>query len=302
MTSERVRVEAPVIAVEFAEARTLKTYLDDIQAIVRFISLVLGIPMEPEKICIRRISNKEMRKQLEKGDFLGDHTVTQQWFRKSNPTHNEARSYRAFAGLFDQEEMFAFRACLHAWLKREPEWARSNALMMDCLRLQNEISAERLLAACKWLEEVPTAKAIQVAEDSVIKSISDSALQAADKLHQDQLKERIPGALNGLKFESHRQRFERLVQKATERFGPDVTDKDMPIHLIAALRDFRGKVAHGHYEPKDDIEYQRFINSIFAVETLCLLLTCVDMPMTEGGFDRIKRNPLVEQYRNFKLT
>ena len=65
---------------------------------------------------------------------------------------------------------------------------------------------------------------------------------------------------------------------------------------------FRGKVAHGHYEPKDDPESESFARSIFAVEALCLLLTCFDMPMTKDGLDRIKHNPLVEHYRLFSLN
>jgi len=302
MASERVRVEAPVFVIDFAQPRSIKTYLDDVQAVVQFVSSALGITMHPENIRIRRVSDEEMRASVKKGDFLGDHSVTQIWFRKSHQDDGEARSYRAFAGLFDEEEMLAFCACLRLWLEREPEWARSNALMMECLRLQREISAERMLAACKWLEEVPTAKAVRVTDDSIIKKIADAALQAADELGQDQLKARIPQAIERLTLESHRERFERLVAQVSDRFGLRVVDKDMPGHLIAALRDFRGKVAHGHYEPKDDAESEAFTRSIFAVEAFCLLLTCFDMPMTEDGLDRIKRNPLVEHYRLFNLN
>jgi hypothetical protein len=126
-------------------------------------------------------------------------------------------------------------------------------------------------------------------------------LAAADQLAQEQLKARIPQALGRLKLESHRERFERLVAKVEGRFGTGVIDKGMPSDLIAALRDFRGKVAHGHYEPKDETEYQRFIKSIFAVETLCFLLTCFDLPMTNEGVGRMKNSTLVEQYRHFRI-
>ena len=302
MASERVRVEAPVFAIDFAQPRSIKTYLNEVQTIVRFVSSALGITMNPENIRIRRVCDEEMRASVEKGDFLGDHSVTQMWFRRSDNENGEARSYRAFAGLFDEEEMLAFCACLRLWLEREQEWARSNALMMECLRLQREISAERMLAACKWLEEVPTAKAVRVTDNSIIKTISNAALQAADELGQDRLKARIPQALERLALESHRERFERLVAQVADRFGPRVVHKNMPDHLIAALRDFRGKVAHGHYEPKDDAESEAFARSIFAVEALCLLLTCFDMPMTKDGLDRIKQNPLIEHYRLFSLN
>ncbi len=302
MASERVRVEAPVFVIDFAQPRSIKTYLDDVQTVVQFVSAALGIAMHPENIRIRRVSDEEMRSSVEKGDFLGDHSVTQMWFRKSNQDDGEARSYRAFAGLFDEKEMLAFCACLRLWLEREPEWARSNALMMECLRLQREISAERMLAACKWLEEVPTAKAVRVTDASIIKTIAAAALQAADALDQDRLKARIPQALERLTLESHRERFERLVARVADTFGPGVVHNDMPDHLIAALRDFRGKVAHGHYEPKDDAESEAFAQSIFAVEALCLLLTCFDLPMTKNGLDRIKRNPFVEHYRLFSLN
>ena len=302
MVSERVRVEAPVFVIDFAQSRSIKTYLENVQTVVRFVSSALGITMHPENIRIRRVPDEEMRSGVEKGDFLGDHLVTQMWFRNSPQDEGEARSYRAFAGLFDEEEMLAFCACLRLWLEREAEWARSNVLMMECLHLQREISAERMLAACKWLEEVPTAKAIRVTDEGIIKTISNAALHAADELGQNRLRARIPQALKRLTLESHRERFERLVAKVADRFGPHVVHKDMPDHLIAALRDFRGKVAHGHYEPKDDAESEAFARSIFAVEALCLMLTCFDMPMTKDGLDRIKHNRLVEQYRSFNIN
>lgn len=302
MASEWVRVEAPVFVIDFAQPRLIKTYLKDVQTIVRFVSSALGLTMHPENIRIRRVSDEEMRSSVETGIFLGDHSVTEMWFRKSHQDDGEARSYGAFAGLFGEEEMRAFCACLRLWLAREPEWARSNALMIECLRLQREISAERMLAACKWLEEVPTAKAVCVIDHSIIKTIADAALQAADELGQDRLKARIPQALERLMLESHRERFERLVAKISDRFGPGVFHEDMPDHLIAAVRDFRGKVAHGHYEPKDDAESEAFARSIFAVESLCLLLTWCDMPMTKDGLNRIKHNPLVEDYRLFSCN
>lgn len=113
--------------------------------------------------------------------------------------------------------------------------------MMDCLRLQNEISAERLLAACKWLEEVPSAQPVQVTDDIIIQNIAGTALYAADELGQDRLRARIPQALDRLKLESYRERFDRLVKRLADRFGAGVADKGMPGHLIAALRDFRGQ-------------------------------------------------------------
>lgn len=301
MRSERLNIDAPVIAVDFHDPRSIKNYLDDIQAIVRFVALNLAVQMEPQDIRIRRISDEDMHAEVEKGDFLGDHSVTQMWFRKSRLPDSDLQVHSAFASLSNKEEMHAFSACLRAWLEREPEWARSNALMMECLRLRKEISAERLLAACKWLEEIPIAKAAQVTDDSVIRSIADAAIESARKLGQEQLKGRLSQALIRLSFESHRERFNRLANRLIERFGVGAVDKEITEHLIAALRDFRGKIAHGHYEPKSDKEYQRFIKAIFAVEALCLLLTCLELPMTSAAIDRIKSHPLVEHYRLFPI-
>jgi len=301
MRSERLSVDAPVIAVDFRDPRSIKSYLDDIQAIVRFVALNLGVQMEPQDIRIRRLSDEDTHAEVEKGDFLGDHTVTQIWFRKSRQGDANSRVHCAFATLLDEEEMRAFSGCLRVWLEREPEWARSNALMMDCLRLQKEISAERLLAACKWLEEIPIAQAVQVTDNNVIQSIAHAALETASRLGQEKLKARISQSLSRLSLESHRERFDRLVNQLIERFGAGAVDSEITDYLIAALRDFRGKVAHGHYEPKDDNEYQRFIKAIFGVEALCLLLTCLKLPMTADAVRRIKSHPLVENYRLFHL-
>ncbi len=299
--TERVQVDSPVITLDFDEPRSIESYLNDIQAITHFVSINLSAQMEPENIEIRRLSNRDMHAKVEKGDFLGNHSVNQMWFRRSHPTSEKLRSHFAFAALFDETEMHAFKACLQAWMTREPEWARSNALMMDCLRLQNELSADRLLAACKWLEEIPQARPIQVTNDSTINLISDAAVSQAAKLGYQGLMARIPQSLTRLKFESHRERFDRLLTKITERFGSGVTDNQMTSHLIAALREFRGKVAHGHYEPKDDEEYQRFIKAIYSIEAICVLLTSFDLPMTDDGLRRIKMHPLIERYRLFHV-
>lgn len=297
--TEQVRVKAPVFAIEFCEPRKLNTYLNDVQSIVQFVAIILRRQMDPEEIRICRISDLEMMSQVKKGEFLGEHSVRQLWFKGSDEKTRDARTHSAFARMFDKAEKDAFQECMKTWIARESLWKRPNALMIETFRLQNEISAERMLAACKWLEEIPSARHEQVVDDGPIQKIVEAARKSASALGLGEaLDQRIGPALSRLKMESHKQRFSRLVKHLNERFSIGFPDEKMTSHLIAAARDFRGKVAHGHFEPKDEQEDLNFFQAILAVEALCFLMTVSDLPITKDGVERLKYHPAVENYRH----
>ncbi len=65
---------------------------------------------------------------------------------------------------------------------------------------------------------------------------------------------------------------------------------------MKAMR-FRGKVAHGAFEPVDDAEYLAFTRSVYAIEALCYLLTIKDLPMTDEGAKRALGIQIVANYR-----
>lgn len=298
--TERATVQAPVFAIEFGEPRKLNTYLNDVQSIVQFVAIILRRQMSPAEIHIRRLSNEEMMSQVKEGDFLGEHSVRQLWFKGPDGKSSNARTHSAFAVMFDKAEKDAFQQCMKAWIARESVWRRPNALMIETFRLQNEISAERMLAACKWLEEIPTARHEQAVDDEPVQEIVEAARKSANALGLDEaLDQRIGPALSRLKMESHKQRFNRLVKHLNERFNIGFLDEKMTSHLIAAARDFRGKVAHGHFEPKDEQEHLNFIKAILAVEAFCFLMTVSDLPITKGGVERLKYHPAIESYRHY---
>lgn len=66
--------------------------------------------------------------------------------------------------------------------------------------------------------------------------------------------------------------------------------------LVQATK-FRAKVAHGHFSPADDKEFDHFIKCIYAMEALCSLLTLQDLPMKPAGAKRAPGTEIVSNHR-----
>jgi hypothetical protein len=60
---------------------------------------------------------------------------------------------------------------------------------------------------------------------------------------------------------------------------------------------FRGKSAHGHFNPESEAEFRAFSKSTRAMEALCYLLTALDLPIGEEGLKRIGSNSVLRDYR-----
>ena len=68
-----------------------------------------------------------------------------------------------------------------------------------------------------------------------------------------------------------RDRFARLVGSVQVHFGENDLFDGMIGHLENA-RAFRGRVAHGHFAPRDESEWRRFNKATLAMEAPCFLL------------------------------
>lgn len=168
--------------------------------------------------------------------------------------------------------------------------------MMHSLTLRQQISADRLLTACKWFEEIPLTRAQPAIADDHIELIAQAAAQKGSDLGYAAIKNRITGALKSIRTESNEDRFSRLLNTVERKFGESIFDAVILTHLKRAL-EFRGKSAHGHFSPADDAEYRAFVKSICATEALCSLLTACDFPITSAGIERARSNPFVRDYR-----
>jgi hypothetical protein len=167
---------------------------------------------------------------------------------------------------------------------------------MSSFGMENVMSAERLLNACRWFEEIPTTQAQNALSDEDVEMISATATKTAQGLgYPPAIQRRIAGAIKRLKSESSEERFRRLVAMIEEKFGKGILAKDAVAHLKRAI-EFRGKAAHGRFSPESDNEFRAFSNSTLAMEAICYLLTALDLPISNTGIARIGYNPLVRNY------
>jgi hypothetical protein len=285
----------PYFEIEFDGGATLPEYLDHVNCLVEFLSLSLGAHMKPSGIRISRLSSDELTAAIKAHAHPEDYAVEYIW--PDIPVEDPGLWVGgSLLMAWDDEELAALRDCTVVWMGRHKDWNKANIQMMQSLASKHEISADRLLAACKWFEEIPLTKAQAAITDDHIEEIAETASESASKLGYRKLKDRIRGALKPIKTETHEERFSRLVSKVKQKCGSSVVDDAIIMHLKRAI-DFRGKSAHGHFSPSDDSEFRAFVKSVYAMEALCFLLTAYDLPIRAAGIERTQSNPFIKEYR-----
>lgn len=285
----------PRVEIEFEEETTLSDYLEHVECITRFLSLSLGVPLIPSDFKICRLSFKDMISAIETNAYPGDYSVKYVW-----PEIEFCSSDLWVGGsllrAYDDNELKAFKSCLQLWITRHKDWRKASIQMMRCLSLNGEISSDRLLAACKWFEEIPLTKSKTIISDEDINNIANLASQKALELGYSDIQSRVSGALKTIKSETHEDRFSRLTKMVKDKFKSEAVGTEIVVHLKKAI-EFRGKAAHGHFSPKNEKEYRLFSKSIYAMEALCFLLTAYDLPINNDGIERMHNNPLLKNYR-----
>jgi ApeA N-terminal domain 1 len=285
----------PYFEIEFHEGVTLSEYLDYVNCLVEFLSFSLGSHMNPSDIRISRLSSDELTAAIKAHAHPEDYAVAYVW--REVPV--ESLDLWIGGSLFkawDDEEIAALQDCVGVWMARDAEWNRANIQMMRSLCSKNEISADRLLTACKWFEEIPLTRAQAAITDEHIEFIAEAAAQKGSELGYRTIKNRITGALKSIKTESNEDKFSRLLNAVKQKFGPSIVDDWIITHLKRAL-DFRGKSAHGHFSPADESEFRVFVKSVCAMEALCFLLTACDLPITVAGVERAHSHPFIRDCR-----
>lgn len=286
----------PRIEIELDEAVNLYEYLEPVECVVRFLSLSLGVPLTPSDFKICKLSFEGMVKAVEASSYPGDYAVQYVW------PENDFRESDLWVGgslvrAYDDDELEALKNCLTAWVSRYADWRKASIQMMRSLALNGEISADRLLAACKWFEEIPLTKSENAITDEHIQEIADIAAEKASSLgYGNDIGKRISGSLKSIKTETHENRFTRLINLIDEKLSLNFSKEEFVAHLMKA-QSFRGKVAHGHFSPADEEEFRAFSKSIYAMEALCFLLTSYELPINDEGKERIRNNPFMKNYR-----
>jgi ApeA N-terminal domain 1 len=291
---DSVRDISTVLEIEFEAGPTLFEYLEYASALVNFFSFSIGAHMQPSDIRIFRLSRKQLMEAMEAQVFPGDHSVQYAW--PEVPVEDlDLWVGGSLVTAWDDEQLAALRKCIVTWMERHPTWKKANIQMMQCLASKGEISADRLLAACKWFEEIPLTKTQGAIADEHLGLIVQTATQKASELGYEKLTERIAGALRYIKTESHEQRFLRLVDRLTEKFGSGILGDAVLADLKRAIA-FRGVSAHGHFNPEDEAEFRAFQRAIYAMEALCFLLTAYELPISARGIERARSNPFIRDY------
>lgn len=285
----------PTFSIEFAVGCPLNEIWAHLLRYVSFLSFVLGGQMAPSAVRVDRLSFEEMVRALNERTYIGDHEVMPKW----TVDEEEAGKFAFHGAPFlahDDAELAAFEAALTEWINRSLAWEGSYIRMTASVRLRREISGERLLAAWRWFDELPNAKAERAFDSAALEPLIRAASDAARHQGLGDLGCRIRGALRHVGEETMHDRFARLVDSVRARFGERDLLDGMVDHLMDA-RGFRGRVAHGHFAERDEGEGRRFFKATLAMEALCFLLTARDLPMTDAGRQRIWSHPILADYR-----
>ncbi|UPK05727.1 hypothetical protein [Bradyrhizobium sp. 170] len=286
----------PTFEIEFEEPPSLRDYIEHVSDYVNFLSFCFGVQLKPSAIRIDRLSFAQMMEAAEQHEYPGEHEVHYIW-PEAEVDNRDLWVGGSPVRCWDDKELASFRECLVAWMNRAAAWRRPNALMMASFGLKNVVSSERLLNACRWLEDIPIAKAQPMLSGSDIDAILAVAAAKAQELgHDVAIGERIAGAIRWIRAETAEQQFKRLVGMVEARFGKGVLPDEAVYHLKRAIS-FRGKSAHGHFNPESDAQFRGFSKSTRAMEALCYLLTALELPIPEEGIPRAGSNPVLRDYR-----
>lgn len=281
----------PSFEIEFDEPQGIEEYIRHVLTYVQFLSFCFGVKLKPSEISIDRLSTADMMAALEKQAYPGHHAVHYVW-PEAEFDKEDLWVGGSPVRAWDDGQLASLRACLAGWTKRVSPWKKAYTLMVMSFGLRHSFSSERLISACRWLEDIPIANARPALSDDAIAAISAIAGEKAVELGLGQtLRDRVAGSIKRLK-----QHFSRLLAMVENKFGPGILPGDVVGHLERAIS-LRGKSAHGHFSPDSDSEFRAFVKATRAVEALCYLLTALDLPINEAGIKRLRDHPLIRDYR-----
>lgn len=287
----------PQIQILFAEGVPLCDYYKHIKPVVQYLSLCSGTNITPEHIRISKHTVNENQKMAEKGN-PNEYHFLHVLFDKAKQTEQHFGNSPSLC--INDKEIESFKECLSHWITRSKQWESTYDSMQKYIKSSHIYDNSKIISAFTWLDSIPGSKQSSKLPHKDALVISKSALATAKEIgYNDDIKVRIEGAIGAITLESNADRFKRIYNAIKKRFNLEDTYDGLPKSLVKAYT-FRGTAAHGQININSDKKWRDFLDSIYATETACFLLTLFDLPLTEEAFDRIKMNDYVAMYRRSK--
>ncbi len=158
---------------------------------MRFVSTLMNFHFVPSEIRLSRLSDADVVKAIKDcTTYPGDHDV---YYLRSGETPGRSLWVgHSFAHARNDRELAALVKALTVWIERNAKWRNATILMTHAFSLERTMSAERLLTACKWLEEIPGASSAAVLSEPDIDRIASVAAAEAKRLgHNSDCQQRI---------------------------------------------------------------------------------------------------------------
>ena len=287
----------PRLEVRFDTPRSIDDFTETLFLVESFLSFCLGARLNRDRVNVLNMSDSEIETAIANQKMFGYHQVV---FLQSDfkPNVNGTGNWGSPCLCYVDDEAVAFSECLAAWIERASEWKTAYGLMMAYLRHRGKIGPERLLNACKCLEQIPDAESLAVVDKGDIQQVIEAARKTASDLGHGHLSRRLTTAIQRVGNENHETRFKRLLSGL---LGGRPIRKEPSNRMIDDLKNamrFRGHAAHRALCTNTDEEFRALARAISSVECLCFLLLASELPISQAGKERLHSNPLVSDYIN----
>ena len=289
----------PKFVIEFDMPRSIEKARNLVNKVVSFLSAALARKLTVNEIRISRNNTDEVNSAFKKNrKIIHDHTVKFYDPDKKTVVESQIGAARSFVHVRNDADVDLFKQCLQQWLERGEEWGTPTALMLNSFELNREITANRLLAATRWIERIPGVDGATSIKEDHLNEIIEAAIGKATALGYSDLEVRMRGALAAIKTENNRERLSRLAKKAGDAATVEFNYQGLA-KAGMKVRDFRGKAAHGSIFLKDEEEQADFEVAIFATECLAYLLMLVDLPLNAEAKKRLQRATPVRTFSHY---
>ncbi|MCH8466316.1 MAG: hypothetical protein LAT78_07095 [Roseinatronobacter sp.] len=290
--------------IELAKGVPFGEHHEFLAAVKWFFVGCLGKPFNAFALRINRLNLQEFVEEIESTGFSPEHVEVSGLGDEEiqNAVDSGLGVIWASPAIGDSdEEIENMKLNLAAWIERLDDWKEAYAHMEKCFKLRGELSSERLLSACKWLESIAIANHQKIVDEGAYSQWLRAILEKSKYFNLDIEASRIVGAVRVLQNESHRVRFKRLVDNIVsidarfQRVAVDIFVQD----LINSQR-LRGKAAHSDIDLKNSDDIDEVARAIYAVEALCIQLTMLELPWSDTARARLVGHKAFQAYLNLR--
>jgi hypothetical protein len=287
-------VADPEFKLVFSKGADLSEFLRAVRCIEQFASCVSGNPQGVESLKMSRYSDSEIEERLEGNKSISSHRV----FRFSDNERPETKNvslYESVVNLLTPEAERSFEKSLRSWIEAYAEIELAASLMARALKLQGEVSPDRLLNAWKCFESLPATAPMRLVEKRDAKAMGRLVEAELKRLgYEHAVSTRVTNAVSRVSLESNRDRFQRLLREVQSKFGIRATGDNMVGWLLKAY-DLRGAAAHGGSAASKN-EFESMGKSIAAVEAMNMLLLFEVLGLDGEEAARSRQNPVLAYY------